>query len=534
MTDPLRLLGFAFANADVLFEIDGEGRVTFATGAASELLRDKPEAFIGRPSKSLFLPAEGERFSNYTASLAEGSRGGPFSLRLVGGIAASVAMFRLPQMQDRIFCTLARTGTQTPSAVGGKDAKTGLSNRSGFIAALADMAAENDTLTLLRVPGLSDMCARIGDQESAKLLRNIGVAILDLKAKAAGRLADSSFGVIDGTLRSKAELSERVRKALAEGGVPSLPIEETLLSLKTQGLTADQRILAIRYVIEQFGTNGKTSDAPADVAIAFHQLMGDTQSRLQALTSTVADGTFDLAYQPIKDLKSLTPSHYEALARLPKIGETASTVKFAEALGVADAFDLAVAHKVLSQVETLPGETKIAFNLSGQTLSSPASFGLLSALLASKCALSPRVLIEITETAEIADLKQADQAVASLRQMGYRVGLDDFGAGAASLNYLHSLNVDFVKFDGALVKRIGSSKRDDTLLAGLLKLCRELSVQTVAECIETGDILEKAKALGFDLGQGRHLGEPSKTIAAPEARSPRILGKRKGVRESWG
>ena len=108
-------------------------------------------------------------------------------------------------------------------------------------------------------------------------------------------------------------------------------------------------------------------------------------------------------------------------------------------------------------------------------------------------------------------------------------GLDDFGAGAASINYLHAFHVDFVKFDGSLVRKIGASKRDDALLAGMTKLCRELGVTTIAECIESEAMAKAAKALGFDKGQGRHLGAPALEIHTDVA-----LAKRRGVQESWG
>src|SRR5262249_24421820 len=111
----------------------------------------------------------------------------------------------------------------------------------------------------------------------------------------------------------------------------------------------------------------------------------------------------------------------------------------------------------------------------------------------------------------------------------YRVGLDDFGAGAASINYLHAFNIDFVKFDGALVKKIGASKRDDALLGGLTKLCRELGVPTIAECIESDEMAKAAKGLGFDLGQGKFLGAPTLSIEMSV-----VPGKRQGVKESWG
>jgi EAL domain-containing protein (putative c-di-GMP-specific phosphodiesterase class I) len=292
-------------------------------------------------------------------------------------------------------------------------------------------------------------------------------------------------------------------------------------------------VLAVRYVVEQFAESGKMLTGDGDISSGFAAMMDETQARLVAMTETVAEGAFELAFQPITNLKTGKVSHYEALARFSNPQGTAETIKFVEALGIADIFDLAVANKILALVERDPNkDMQIAFNVSGATIASPASFGILASLLARKRALAPRLLIEITETAAIPDLVAADKAVASLRAMGYRVGLDDFGAGAASLNYLHAFTIDFVKFDGAMVKKIGVSKREDALLAGLVKLCAELGMLTVAECIETDALAKQATAMGFDYGQGRHLGAP--LLEIPEAAAPASLGKRKGLQESWG
>jgi EAL domain-containing protein (putative c-di-GMP-specific phosphodiesterase class I) len=199
-----------------------------------------------------------------------------------------------------------------------------------------------------------------------------------------------------------------------------------------------------------------------------------------------------------------------------------------EALGIAGALDLAVANKVISLVDQLP-DVHVAFNVSADTIANPASFGVLAGMLAKRRRLAPRLLIEITETANIGNLETAGKAIAALREMGYRVGLDDFGAGAASLNYLHAFQVDFVKFDGKLIHQIGQSQRDDALLAGLAKLCAEMKVDTIAEWIESETMARAAQGLGFRHGQGRWMGPPLAEIPV----SPPV-GKRKGVKESWG
>jgi EAL domain-containing protein (putative c-di-GMP-specific phosphodiesterase class I) len=116
--------------------------------------------------------------------------------------------------------------------------------------------------------------------------------------------------------------------------------------------------------------------------------------------------------------------------------------------------------------------------------------------------------------------------------MGYRVGLDDFGAGAASFQYLHAFGVDFVKIDGSLVKEIGKSARDDALLKSILKLCGELNIETIAEHVTDKQTFDRARDIGFDMGQGAFLGAPMSDLPPPPASG--LVARRQGMRESWG
>ena len=404
--------------------------------------------------------------------------------------------------------------------------KTGLADRDSFMAAARSMAGSDASMTLVDVPGLKEVCAKLPEAEADKLFERIGKAVKDSGDKAAGRLSETRFAAI-GSTTAKQSLGARIKTALKEGGIGSLSIEESLVSLKGKELSPEQRILAVRYVVDRFA-NGTQQEVPRGLTDAFEEMLEETETRALKFANSVADGAFTLAYQPIVNLKSGLLSHFEALARFSAEQNTGEAIKFAEALGISDTFDLAVTARVLATVEADPKAGAIALNLSGQTLTATGAFGLIAGLLAKKRKFAKRVLIEITETADIGDLSAANQAVQALRGMGYRVGLDDFGAGAASLQYLHAFTVDYVKFDGSLIKKIGASKRDDLLLAGMVKLCNELGVETIAECIETAEVKQRCRDLGFDMGQGWHLGKPG---AAP------VLGdanaKRKGVSESW-
>ena len=492
-------------------------------------MQETTETLVGRPAGRLFRPSEGIKFINFSRTLQDGGRAGPHSLALANGDEVNVSLFRLPQNKSRISCTLTRIGTRAAGATPQtRDAKTGLQSRESFLAT-AGSAAGMDSLTLIDVPGLDELCARLDSDAADRLMARIGTAFRDAGVQSAGRLSQTRFGAVASEANGPLGVARLVKAAIAEGGGGDAAVKETVMTLQGEGISEEQRLLAVRYTIDQFAAKGRVA-GDGDIAAAFGAMLEDTQRRLGDMTRVVGEGAFEIAYQPIVDLTTGKVSHYEALTRFGNPEGTGESVKFIEALGISHGFDLAVAGKILAQIEDGGRRgVEIAFNISGATIASPAAFGVLAGILAKRRKLAPRVLIEITETAAIHDLEGAARAVEALRAMGYRVGLDDFGAGAASINYLHAFHIDFVKFDGGLVKKIGTSKREDALLAGLTKLCAEMGVTTIAEYIETEAMAKAAKALGFDKGQGRYLGAPSLEIEADI-----VPGKRQGYRESWG
>ena len=523
MSVSARLLGFAFANADFLFEVAADGAIRFAAGATGDLV-PSGQNLVGTPADSLFLPSEAAKFTDITRRLPSGRRAGPYRLKLAGGTEVDLSLFRLAENGENISCTISRADT---AVAPGADVATGLATRDTFLADAGRLANEDDALTLVDVPGLQDLCASLAPESADQLLAAIGAGIGRSGASAAGRLSETRFGALAAADVSL-DLGGLVSNAIAAAGLAPLPTQESKFALEGPGLNPAQRLLTLRYAVEKFARSGQPPGGNA--AEAFAILMQETQQRLLDMTRTVNKSDFQLAYQPIADLATGKVSHYEALARFSNKEGTQQSVQFIEALGIADAFDLAVVAKVLSLMESDPRtHYHVAFNVSGRTIETPASFGMLAAILAKNRKLAPRLLIEITETAAIADLESAGKAVASLRALGYRVGLDDFGAGAASVNYLHAFPVDFVKFDGAMIKKIGSSQRDDALLAGLAKLCAEMKVTTIAEWIEDEALAKAARALGFHHGQGRYFGMATPTIPQEMA-----VGKRRGIRESWG
>ena len=361
MPHPLRLLGFAFTNADFLFEVDAQGVIRFAAGAANDLVKESGDTLLGKSAGKLFKPSEGIKFATFSKALKAGDRAGPYKLVLATGAEANLAMFRLPDNGANISCTLARPGARMPSAK--LDAKTGLAQRDEFLAA-AEKAGAKDSLTLVNVPGLPNLCAKLSTDGADALMQRLGDTLQASSASSTGRISATGFGAVAPSTSGSLDLARKVVEAFAAGGIKAPQVSETRLSLQAPGLSPEQRILALRYVIGRFAEKGKFESDDGDIGSAFASMMEETQTRLAAMCRTVGEGAFEIAYQPIGDLATGKVSHYEALARFTGPEGTSETVKFIEALGIANSFDLAVANKVLALIEQ-HSHVHIAFNVSG-------------------------------------------------------------------------------------------------------------------------------------------------------------------------
>jgi EAL domain-containing protein (putative c-di-GMP-specific phosphodiesterase class I) len=227
----------------------------------------------------------------------------------------------------------------------------------------------------------------------------------------------------------------------------------------------------------------------------------------------IAERDFSLAFQPVLRLDGLQLHHHEVLLRLPEtapaaFSSTQGFVTLAERCGLSEALDTAVLEMALTIQEQRP-DLAVAVNVSGFSVQSTTFRDTALTMLRRRRCQGHGLLLELTETAEIDDMKAAATTLAELRRAGARICLDDFGAGAATLHYLRSFGVDFVKIDGSLVHGAEHNKQDRDLIGALVSLASGLGAEIVAEMIETPSQLDLMRMLGVRLGQGWLLGYPA-------------------------
>lgn len=218
-----------------------------------------------------------------------------------------------------------------------------------------------------------------------------------------------------------------------------------------------------------------------------------------------------LALQPIVRAGDRKPAFYEALLRMRehdgKVVPAGAFIPVAERLGLVRLIDqrmLELAIKVLRASANL----NISLNVSGETASDPAWLNTLRALTNSDRSITSRMMVEITETTAITDIEESVLFVKSLRELGCRVAIDDFGAGYSSFHNLRRLDFDMVKIDGAFVRDLPNSPEDQILVRALVDLAGNFAMETVAEWVTdeaTAKIVEEA---GVSYMQGFHFGQP--------------------------
>jgi EAL domain-containing protein (putative c-di-GMP-specific phosphodiesterase class I) len=149
----------------------------------------------------------------------------------------------------------------------------------------------------------------------------------------------------------------------------------------------------------------------------------------------------------------------------------------------------------------------LAVNLSGTSLSEQSFVDFMLQALCDP-QLASALCLEITETAAVSSLAEASQLMSDLKTRGCRFALDDFGSGVSSFLYLKSLPVDFLKIDGHLITQIAQDGVNRSMVEAVSKVARALGIETVAEWVESEEVLTELRRIGVDFAQGFHLARP--------------------------
>ena len=128
---------------------------------------------------------------------------------------------------------------------------------------------------------------------------------------------------------------------------------------------------------------------------------------------------------------------------------------------------------------------------------------------------------EVTETAAIANLSHVVHCIKTLRAQGCKFALDDFGSGLSSLTYLKNLPVDYLKIDGSFIRNVNRDSADHTVVEAIARMASALGIETIAERVESEEVMTRLGQLGICYVQGYHIAGPRPVAELPELRRAR-------------
>jgi EAL domain-containing protein (putative c-di-GMP-specific phosphodiesterase class I) len=501
-----RFLAFTFAFADLVVEFDEDWHVLYGIRRSE----NGPEAIHARRLSDLVDPISLARIVPLQNKLGGNARSEPIPVLLDtpgGRRRAVMRAYRARDLGGRISCVF--TFEDAPAAPETGQAEVLLSPDE-FLDQAARVLENPRALmgrlyfTFVELTGLIQTAGRALSpavermvQELEALLRNRSVG-----GASAGKVRDGRYVLLT-------DRNTPLQTLIGDMDGLSPQVAALLAPRASQAGVADlgspqASIRALRFAIDRFFSK----ESNPDVALLAAEL-SSTLRDAGDFRMAVSDRTFKLLYQPIVRLADEKVSAYEALLRLPGVENTGASVRMAEQLGLIDALDVAVAEAAWSVLEAdRARELCVCINISGRTLRDDGYVRGLTDMTRRSPSMRNRFTIEITEGAALEDLEAADRRVQALRRMGFKVCVDDFGAGAASFDYLRALNIDSIKIDGRYVREIAVSERSRQLVQHFVRLCEVLKIQTVGARTETRAAAEALKALGVDYAQGWYYGRP--------------------------
>ncbi len=220
-----------------------------------------------------------------------------------------------------------------------------------------------------------------------------------------------------------------------------------------------------------------------------------------------------MAYQPIVCLKTKTVYAYEALVRTkePAFPNPGVFFSVAERLSKLDVIGRAVRNHVAVDFANCPSE-QVFVNLHARDLLDDHLIDPKSPLTQ----IARSVVLEITERSDLERVVELRSRIQELRQLGYRIAVDDLGAGYAGLNSIAMLEPEVVKLDMTLVRDVHKELTKRKIVKAMSQFCEEIGALVVAEGVETKEELDSLVSLGCTLFQGYYFSKPGPNFPTPK------------------
>ena len=374
---------------------------------------------------------------------------------------------------------------------------------------------------------VNDTCGHMaGDQLLKKLTQVLQNRVRESDVLA--RLGGDEFGLLllNCDLENGVEIADSLRMAIKqfvftwEGKNFDIRMSIGVVAMHDSGMTHAELMSAADvacYIAKDSGRDVVHAYEPEDEMVTEHH---DQMLWSQKIQDALRDDKF---YLMLQTMTPLLPSQQsiqiqEFLLRIRMDDGTIITpdvfIPAAERYGLMKLIDMWVlenALKVISEVQQ-ESESSLTYlysvNLSGQSVGDAEVADMILAKLEEYKVDAGQLMLEVTETAAVANFTVAQEFIDRLSSAGCRFALDDFGAGLSSFGYLKELRVDFLKIDGQFVKGMSKDSIDRMMVNNITHLGYGLGLYVIAEFVEDEATMQLLREVGVHFAQGYHIQKP--------------------------
>lgn len=401
------------------------------------------------------------------------------------------------------------------------DQLTGLANREYFLSTLdatlhAEDKAAQHALFLIRAVDLKQINQQLGHHKTDQLLRYVADICRDVCERFAGKYAQATAGRLNGS--DFAVLFTETDNITALSN--AFQVQLNLLN--------DEYRSQVRLCFPQAATYFHSDESRATILMRLDSLLASAEQREEtcsevcteikevtlfrtaeewrtALLQAMQQSSLQLQYFPVQQTDGAL-LHKEAMARLPLAGELRTAgyfIAWARRLGVLPLLDLAVAERVLNELQSSGERIAVAINLSVELLKDSQARTKLLALLHKHAASAEQVWLEFTEQAVASEILLFKEFSQSIKDIGCKLGLQAAGNHFAQIADVQELGLDYLKLDGALIRQLSVYEQDaQAFVRGLCSLGHSLGLLMIAEGVTAEADIALLKQLGLDAVTG--------------------------------
>lgn len=543
-----RFLGFAFASADLLIQVDDLLTMTFVTGASSDVTGHVPTQLVGQPLINIFHESQRGYVISALCNLEPGKRLQPISAKLLRAdqqlLDVIVGGFQMDSQE--VYLSVMRADRLWINEGGkvSRDSSSGLMSQDSYIDAMTQrlnaLSDEERQITSFVIEGLEDLRENADPKTVEAFLSEVGDMIrsLSIGGDSSGHLGPNAMSLMH-THETAAELAameQKIQEKAQSAGLGNIKIRRFNLDLDVRGLTDEDAAKALGYALQKFSQHGVDSDFNIrNLTEAAQSYIVETADRVNTMRAAMDPDRVIVAFQPVVKLESRDAWYYESAVRLEGFSSPREMLAFAETLGMTADFDLLVIDKIIEQLKakaTHGFTPKVALNVAVTSLASPLFLGSLRSHIKNAGSAGKQIAIEINDAAAVTDLTLLDGVIQKIREDGLPVAIDNVGVGR-TMDILRDVKVDYVKLAPDLVTGYLEDSTQEAVLKSTIAACRSMKYVMVAEGVQSEDEARGLKTMGVQYGQGVLFGRPSTGGQGLSYKPGERNVRKRGVSVTW-